>query len=165
MIRPVSPADRAAAAAATRPKRHRAHLVADARQHDETLSQFLFEERSRRSYGVTGYLVSGSGAGAISCWFAINSLYAVGAPASVLRLLLVGSGVFVLAAVVGFFAALAGYKAFDAAALAPVDGVARPYDRADRWLTLTGHSRLVAGALLAAGGFITFLAYFKLCWR
>jgi hypothetical protein len=96
--------------------RHPARLVdLQGKELNESLAQFFLEERSRRSFGVTGYLVSGGGAGAVSCWFAINSLYAIKAPTLVLRLLLGASGLLLLALVVGFFAALAGYKAFDTA--------------------------------------------------
>jgi hypothetical protein len=97
--------------------RRKARLVdLQGREPDDGLTQFFLEERARRSFGLTGYLVSGGGAGAISCWFIIESLYAIRAPALVLRLLLTASGLLLSAVVVGFFAALAGYKAFDTAA-------------------------------------------------
>ena len=135
------------------------------RKPDGDLAQFLLEERSRRSFGVTGYLVSGGGGGAVSCWFAINSLYSIGAPTVVLHLLLVASGVLLLAMVVGFFAALAGYKAFDTAASLPIEEFGRPYNSADRWLGVTTGARLVAAALISIGGLLVLAAYFDLIWR
>ena len=132
---------------------------------DEVLTQFFLEERSRRSFGVTGYLVSGGGGGAVSCWFAINSLYAIKAPAHVLHLLLIASGVLLLAMVVGFIAALAGYKAFDAASLLSAEDFTHPYNRADSWLGVTTAARLVAAVLISIGGLTAFAAYLDLIWR
>jgi hypothetical protein len=111
---------------------------------------------------VTGYLVSG--AGAISCWFAINGRYVIKAPAIVLRLLLVASGIFLLAVVIGFFAALAGYKAFDIAMSLPSEDFNRPYNRADRWLGVTTAARIVAAILISIGGLTAFTAYLQLIW-
>ncbi|MDR3472345.1 MAG: hypothetical protein P4M09_11735 [Devosia sp.] len=145
--------------------RRRARLVdLQGREPDGDLSQFLLEERSRRSFGLTGYLVSGGGASAISCWFAINGLYVIKAPAIVLRLLLVASGIFLLAVVIGFFAALAGYKAFDIAASLPAEDLNGPYNRADRWLGVTTAARIVAAILISIGGLMAFTAYLHLIW-
>ena len=57
--------------------------------------------------------MSAASVGALSCWFAINSLMP-SRPVVVLRLLLTATGLLLLAGAVGF-AALAGYKAFDGA--------------------------------------------------
>lgn len=120
------------------------------------------EERSRRSFGVTGFLISGGGAGAVSCWLTIGNLYPDKAPHLVLNLLLAGPATFILAIVVAYAAALAGYKTFDTAALLPTDALSRPDNSADRWMVLTGIARLVSALLIAAGGLLTFLAYLKL---
>jgi hypothetical protein len=130
---------------------------------DGELTRFFLEERSRRSFGVTGYLVSGGGA--VSCWFAINSLYAIGAPKMVMHLLLLASGVLLIAMVVGFFAALAGYKAFDAAVLLSADAFSQPDNRADRWLGTTTAARLIAAILISIGGAMVFVVYTDLIWR
>lgn len=132
---------------------------------DGDLTQFFLEERSRRSFGVTGYLVSGGGGGAVSCWFAINSLYAIRAPTHVLHLLLLASGILLVAMVVGFFAALAGYKAFDAAVLLPAEDFNKPNNRADRWLGFTTAARIIAALLISVGGVTVFAAYLDLIWR
>jgi hypothetical protein len=132
---------------------------------DGDLTQFFLEERSRRSFGVTGYLVSGGGGGAVSCWFAINSLYAIRAPILVLHLLLLASGVLLIAMVVGFFAALAGYKAFDEAVLLPAEEFNQPNNRADRWLGITTVARIIATVLISIGGIMVFAAYLDLIWR
>lgn len=128
------------------------------------LTQFLLEERSRRSFGVTGYLLSGGGAGAVTCWFQIGSLYAYRAPQLVLHLLLVASGIFLLAVVVGFAAALAGYKAFEAALLVPDEAFSRPSNSAERWAATAEAARVLAAALIALGGLTTFAAYAVLAW-
>ena len=149
-----------------RRQRRSARLVdLQGRTPDGNLTQFFLEERSRRSFGVTGYLVSGGGGGAVSCWFAINSLYAIKAPVLVLHLLLLASGVLLIAMVVGFFAALAGYKAFDAAVLLPVEAFNQPDNRADRWLGFIAAARIVAAALISIGGVLVFAAYLDLIWR
>ena len=146
--------------------RHPARLIDfQGKELDEGLTQFFLEERSRRSFGVTGYLVSGGGAGAVSCWFAINSLYAIKAPALVLRLLLGASGLLLLALVVGFFAALAGYRAFDAAVSLSAEDLGRPGNRADRWLSIIATARILAAGLITVGGMMVFAAYLDLIWR
>ena len=114
---------------------------------------------------MTGYLVSGAGAGAVSCWFAINSLYAFKAPALVSRLLLVASGLLLVALVVGFVAALAGFKAFDSAVAMSVEDMARPGNGADRWLSMIGTARILAAILIATGGLLAFAAYVVLLWQ
>ena len=134
------------------------------RELDEGLTRFFLEERSRRSFGVTGYLVSGGGGGAVSCWFAINSLIAVKAPALVLRLLLGASGLLLLAMVVGFVAALAGYKAFDSALMLSADDLDRPENGADRWLSAIAIARIVSTVLITLGGLMAFAAYVELIW-
>lgn len=150
---------------AKRPRRRPKRLVElQGRPPDDDLVQFFLEERSRRSFGVTGYLVSGGGAGAISCWFSINSLYADRAPTIVLHLLLTGSGLFLAAVVSGFLAALAGYKAFDTAASLPSDAFQRPFNRADWWLRATTWLRIGTAALICIGGFVSFAAYQHLSW-
>lgn len=131
---------------------------------DNALTRFFLEERARRSFGVTGYLVSGGGAGAISCWFAIEGLYPNKPPVLVLHLLLIASGLLLAAVVVGFFAALAGYKAFDTAIALPLEDFDRPYNLADRWFAITTASRIVAAAFVAVGGLTAFAAYFSLSW-
>ena len=132
---------------------------------DDDLAQFFLEERSRRSFGVTGYLVSGGGGGAVACWFAINSLYAIKAPAHVLHLLLVASGLLLAAMVVGFIAALAGYKTYDAAVMLAAEEFNRPYNRADHWLGITAIARIIAAALISIGGLVALAAYVELIWR
>jgi hypothetical protein len=152
------------------PQKHSWHAQRAARlvnlqgRRPDDLAQFFLEERSRRSFGITGYLVSGAGAGAISCWFAINSLYASKAPPIVLRLLLTASGILMLAVVIGFFAALAGYKAFETAASLPADAFDRPYNRADQWLRITIAARVVTAVLISIGGLTVFAAYLGLIW-
>jgi hypothetical protein len=131
---------------------------------DEDLAQFLLEERSRRSFSVTGYLLSGGGAGAVTCWFLIGSLYANKAPALVLRMMIAASGLFLAAVVVGFLAALAGYKAYETAALLPIEELGRP-NRADRWMATTVAARIAAALFLVVGGLATFAAYVELAWR
>jgi len=148
-----------------RPERHQAQPVhLGPRDSDTALIRFLLEERSRRSIGLTGYLVSAAGAGAVSCWFAINSLYASKAPVLVLRLLLAATGLMLVAATVGFVAALAGYKAFDGAASLASGGVSRSIIRPGRWLTVIPHARAATGVLIAIGGAVAFAAYLLLCW-
>ena len=90
--------------------------------------------------------------GAISCWFAINSLYAIRAPILALHLLLLASGVLLIAMVVGFFAALAGYKAFDEAVLLPAEEFNQSNNRADRWLGINTAARIIAAVLISIGG-------------
>jgi len=131
---------------------------------DDDLAQFFLEERSRRSFSVTGYLLSGGGAGAVTCWFLIGSLYANKASVLVLRMMIVASGVFLAAVVVGFLAALAGYKAYETAALLPLEELSRP-NRADRWMATTMAARIAASLLIVVGGLITFAAYVDLAWR
>ena len=131
---------------------------------DEDLAQFFLEERSRRSFSVTGYLLSGGGAGAVTCWFLIGSLYANKAPTLVLHLLIVASGVFLAAVVVGFVAALAGYKAYETAALMSAEELSRS-NRADRWMATTMAARVAAALLIVIGGLTTFAAYVELAWR
>ena len=82
-----------------------------------------------------------------------------------LRLLIVASGVFLAAVVVGFIAVLAGYKAFETAALLPAEEFNRPYNRADRWMAATVASRVIAATLIALGGLLIFAAYVVLAWR
>jgi hypothetical protein len=130
----------------------------------DALTQFFLEERARRSFGVTGYLVSGGGAGAISCWFEIGGLYANKAPELVLQLLLAASALFLCAVVVGFFAALAGYKAFDTAISLPIEDFSA-YNRADQWFAITTAARIVAAVLITIGGLTAFAAYLKLGWH
>lgn len=149
-------------------RRHRrsARLIdLQGRALDGDLVQFFLEERSRRSFGVTGYLVSGGGGGAVSCWFAINSLYAIRAPILVLHLLLIASGVLLIAMVIGFFAALAGYKTFDAAVLLRAEDFNKPNNQADRWLGITMVARIMSAVLISIGGIMVFVAYLDLIWR
>jgi hypothetical protein len=149
-----------------RPGRHVARVVElRGTEPDDDLTQYFIEERFRRSLGITGYLISGGGAGAITCWFAINSLYAARASTPILRLLLAASGFFLAAVVLGFFAALAGYKVFDTAAALPAEAFNRPYNRADRWLAIMTGARIVAATLIAVGGAMAFSAYLQLCRR
>jgi hypothetical protein len=129
------------------------------------LARILFEERSRRSYGVTGYLISGGGAGAVTCWFQLGSLFGFHAPELVLHMLLIASGLFLLAVVLGFVAALAGYKTFEEAMLLPDEAINRPDNNADRWVAATATARAIAAVLIALGGLITFSAYAILAWR
>jgi len=131
---------------------------------DDELAQFFVEERARRSFGVTGYLLSGGGAGAVTCWFQIGGLYAYRAPPLVLHLLLVASGLFLAAVVVGFFAALSGFKAFDAAVSLSREDFSRPFNRADRWVSITAASRILAVAFITVGGLTAFAAYLNLSW-
>ena len=151
----------------SRARRHRTARLVDLRGKapDDDLTQFFLEERFRRSFSVTGYLLSGGGAGAVTCWFLIGSLYANKAPTLVLRLLIVASGVFLAAVVVGFIAVLAGYKAFETAALLPAEEFNRPYNRADRWMAATVAARVIAATLIALGGLLIFAAYVVLAWR
>jgi hypothetical protein len=135
------------------------------REFDDDLAQFFIEERARRSFGVTGYLLSGGGAGAVTCWFQIGSLYAYRAPPIALHLLLIASGLFLTAVVVGFVAALAGFKAFDTAASLSEEDFTRPYNRADRWVAVTTTARAIAAVFITAGGLTTFTAYLELIWR
>jgi hypothetical protein len=148
-------------------RRHRSARLVDLRGKapDGDLAQFLLEERFRRSFSLTGYLLSGGGAGAVTCWFVIGSLYANRAPTHVLRLLIVASGVFLAAVVVGFIAVLAGYKAFETAALLSAEEFSRPYNRADRWIATILAARVLAAALIALGGLLIFRAYVGLAWR
>lgn len=127
--------------------------------------QFFVEESSRRSLGITSYLVSGGGAGAITCWFSINSLYGDRAPAGILALMLAASGLFLASMLVGFLAALAGFKAFDTAAVLPLEAFQRPYNRADWWLRVTSRLRIAAAALVCLGGAAVITAYVRLIWR
>ena len=83
----------------------------------------------------------------------------------VLRLLLVASGLLLAAVVLGFFAALAGFKAFDTAVSLPADAFNHPYNRADQWVAVTTAARVGAAALIAIGGLTAFAAYFDLSWR
>jgi hypothetical protein len=129
------------------------------------MTRMLFEERSRRSFGITGYLISGGGAGAVTCWFQLGSLFGFHAPGVVLRLLLAASGLFLLAVVLGFVAALAGYKTFEEAMLLPDEAIGRPNNRADRWVAATVTARSVAAVLIALGGITTVAAYTLLAWR
>jgi hypothetical protein len=148
-----------------RPQRNARLVDLRGRAPGDDLSQFLIEERARRSFGITGYLLSGGGAGAVTCWFQIGALYTYRAPAVVLRLLLIASGVLLAAVVVGFLAALAGYKAFDIAASMSAEDLGRPYNRADRWMSVTVAARIVAAGLLTIGGLTAFAAYYQLSWR
>lgn len=149
-----------------RQRRARVRLVdLQGRPPDEELNQFFIEERARRSFGVTGYLLSGGGAGAVTCWFQIGSLYANRAPPGVLHLLLIASGLFLAAVVVGFFAALAGFKAFDVAMSLSVEDLRRPYNRADRWVAITTATRIAAVIFVTLGGLTAFAAYLALSWR
>lgn len=149
-----------------RHRRARARLVdLQGRTPDEDLNQFFIEERARRSFGLTGYLLSGGGAGAVTCWFQIGSLYANRAPPSVLHLLLIASGLFLAAVVVGFFAALAGFKAFDTAMTLSTAELSRPYNQADRWVAITTATRIAAVGFVTLGGLTAFAAYLDLCWR
>ncbi|QUD89545.1 hypothetical protein [Phenylobacterium montanum] len=131
----------------------------------EDLTQFFLEERARRSFGVTGFLVSGGGAGAVSCWFEIANLYASRAAAPAPRLLLVGSGLLLAAVVVGFVAALAGYKAFETAVSLSTEELRRPGNSADRWFATTTVARVVAAMLVAVGGVVAFAANAVLAWQ
>ncbi|HWA63888.1 MAG TPA: hypothetical protein VG939_21110 [Caulobacteraceae bacterium] len=131
---------------------------------DGELKQFFNEERSRRSFGLTGYLVSGGGAGAIACWFAIDGLYGAHAPAPVMRLLFVASGLLLAAVVMAFLSALAGYKAFDDAASLPPEAFSRPVNSADRWLLMTARARFAAVLLVSLGGGAAMSAYGLLLW-
>lgn len=145
-------------------KRRRPRFVELHGKAPDDLAKFFLEERSRRSFSVTGYLLSGGGAGAVTCWFLIGSLYANKAPALVLRMLIAASGVFLAAVVVGFIAALAGYKAYETATLLPVEAFNRP-NRADRWMATTVTTRIAAALLIVIGGLTTFAAYVELAWR
>jgi len=144
---------------------HHARLTdLQGREMDVGLTRFFLEERSRRSFGVTGYLVSGGGGGAVSCWFAVNSLIAVHAPALILRLLGAASGLLLLAMVVGFGAAMAGYKAFDTALTLSADDLGQPENGADRWLSAIATARVVSTILITLGGLTAFAAYVELIW-
>lgn len=132
---------------------------------DGDLAQFFTQERFRRSFSLTGYLLSGGGAGAVTCWFLIGSLYANRAPTLVLRLLIVASGLFLSSIVVGFLAALAGFKAFETAALLPAEDFSRPYNRADGWMAATMAARAAAATFIVGGGLVAFAAYVRLAWR
>lgn len=132
---------------------------------NEDTARFFLEERARRSFGVTGYLLSGAGAGAVTCWFEVVSLYGYRAPAPVLHGLLIASSLFLAAVVIGFVAALAGYKAFDIAASQPPEDFTQPYNRADRWIAAATTARVAATALIAAGGLTALAAFFDLGWR
>jgi hypothetical protein len=134
------------------------------RHPDVVLTRFLLEERSRRSFGLTGYLGSAAGGGAVACWFAINSLYASKAPVVVLRLLLVVECLFVCAAAAGFIAALAGYKAVATQRSLDFEGAGLPNDRMHRWLSVVPRARLANGMLLVLGAALAFVAYLQLCW-
>ena len=79
-------------------------------------------------------------------------------------MLIVASALFLAAVVLGFLAALAGFKAFEVAALLPAEEFSRPYNRADRWMAATVTARAVASVLIAAGGLVTFAAYVRLAW-
>jgi hypothetical protein len=151
-----------------KPRRHsrrKARLVdLRGRELDDELAQFFIEERARRSFGVTGYLLSGGGAGAVTCWFQIGSLYAGKAPELVLKLLLVASGLFLAAVVVGFAAALAGFKAFEAAVSFSAEDFNHPDNRADRWVAITTSARIIATMFVTAGGLTAFAAYLELIW-
>ena len=81
-----------------------------------------------------------------------------------LRLLLVASGLFLAAVVIGFVAALAAFKAFEAAAFLPAEKFNRPYNRPDRWMAATVGARVTATILIASGGLAAFLAYVHLVW-
>ena len=148
-------------------RHQRIHRLVDLRGKapDGELAQFFLEERFRRSFSLTGYLLSGGGAAAVTCWFLIGSLYANKAPSVVLRLLLIASGLFLAAVVVGFVAALAAFKAFEAAAFLPVEKFSRPYNWADRWMATTVAARVAAAVLIASGGLAASTAYIHLAWR
>jgi hypothetical protein len=146
-------------------RRHARLTDLQGRELDEGLTRFFLEERSRRSFGVTGYLVSGGGGGAVACWFGINSLIAVKAPDLVLRLLLAASGLLLLAMVVGCVAALAGYKAFDIALTLSAEDLGHPENGADRWLSAIAISRVASAVLITLGGLTAFAAYVELIWR
>ena len=140
-------------------RHQRIHRLVDLRGKapDGELAQFFLEERFRRSFSLTGYLLSGGGA--------VGSLYANKAPSVVLRLLLIASGLFLAAVVVGFVAALAAFKAFEAAAFLPVEKFSRLYNWADRWMATTVAARVAAAVLIASGGLAASTAYIHLAWR
>ncbi len=149
-----------------RPRRRRSTRLIDlhGKAPDDGLMQFLQEELSRRSFSVTGSLLSGGGAGVVTCWFLIGNLHANKAPALVLDMIIVASGVFLAAVVAGFIATLAGYKAYETAALLPIEALSRP-NRADGWMAAAATARAAAAALIVIGGLTTFLAYVELAWR
>lgn len=130
---------------------------------DDTLQHFFLEERYRRSAALTGFLVSGAGAGAVACWFAVGNLYAAHVFDLILRLLVIASGMMLAAVVIGFLAALAGYKAFEIAAGMPLEQFGGQ-NRADRWVMRTNVIRAVAAFLVACGGLTAFVAYVILAW-
>lgn len=82
-----------------------------------------------------------------------------------LHLLLLASGVLLVAMVIGFFAALAGYEAFDEAVLLPAEDFNKPSNRADRWLGFTTAARIIAALLISIGGVMVFAAYLDLIWQ
>ena len=146
--------------------RHTRRMVhLQGKEPDKALTQFFVEERFRRSFGITGYVVSGGGAGAISCWFAIGDLYRSTAPILVMRLLVIASGLLLSAVVLGFLAALAGYKAFETASSLPVADFNSPYNRADRWVRVTAGARIVAVIFITVGGLTALAAYIDLIWH
>jgi hypothetical protein len=132
---------------------------------DKNVTQFFVEERFRRSFSITGYIVSGGGAGAISCWFAIGDLYRTNAPVAVLHALVVASGLLLGAVVLGFLAALAGYKAFETASSLHAEEFNSPYNRADQWVTTTSITRIIAVIFVTLGGVCALTAYIELVWR
>lgn len=123
------------------------------------------QERFRRSFSLTGYLLSGSGAGALTCWFLVGNLYGNQAPTIVLRMLVTASGLFLTAVVCGFIAALAGFMTFETAVVLRPEEFGRPSNGADRWMVAMLAARLAAALLITAGGLLAFAAYAHLGWR
>ena len=80
------------------------------------------------------------------------------------RASIVASGLFLAAVVIGFVAALAAFKAFEAAAFLPAEEFNRPYTRADRWTEATVSAPVTATILVRSGGLAAFLAYVHLVW-
>jgi fructose-1-phosphate kinase PfkB-like protein len=135
------------------------------KESDEYLGHFFLEERYRRSVGITGFLISGAGAGAISCWLTVAGLYLAHPPEIVLRLLIVASAILLAGVVIGFLAALTGYKAFESAAALGADQYNEMLNQADDWVARTNVLRSVAAILVTIGGGTAFTAFIELAWR